>query len=53
MKKALDMMRTELMPQRREQYFNAYIQEVRKRMEATKKIRINESAVTQIAQQVS
>ena len=28
MKKSLDMIRAEMLPQRREQYFNAYIQEV-------------------------
>jgi peptidyl-prolyl cis-trans isomerase D len=53
MKKALDMVRAELLPQRREQYFRAYIQEVRKKMEAGKKIKINESVVSQIAQSVS
>jgi peptidyl-prolyl cis-trans isomerase D len=53
MKKSLDMVRAELLPQRREQYFNAYILEVRKKMETNKKIRINESVVTQIAQSVS
>jgi peptidyl-prolyl cis-trans isomerase D len=53
MKKALDMIRTEMLPARREQYFNAYIQEVRKRMEAAKQIRINESVMTQIAQSIS
>ena len=53
MKKSLDMIRAELLPQRREQYFNAYIQEVKKRMETAKQIKINESAVTQIAQTAS
>src|SRR5262249_6902897 len=42
MKKALEMIRSDLLPQRREQYFNAYIQEVRKKMEASKKIKIND-----------
>jgi hypothetical protein len=46
-------MRTELLPARREQYFNAYIQEVRKRMEAGKQIKINESVVNQIAASIS
>jgi peptidyl-prolyl cis-trans isomerase D len=53
MKKSLEMIRTELLPQRREQYFEAYIQEVRKRMEANNEIEINEAAMTQIAQQIS
>ena len=53
MKKALEMVRTELLPERREQYFNAYIQEVRKKMETNKQIKINESVLTQIAQQIS
>ena len=53
MKKALEMIRTEMLPSRREQYFNAYIQEVRKRMEAAKQIKINESIMTQIAQSIS
>ncbi len=53
MKKSLDMIRNEMLPQRRENYFRAYIQEVRKKMESGKKIKINESAITQIAQQIS
>jgi peptidyl-prolyl cis-trans isomerase D len=53
MKKSLDQMRTELLPARREQYFNAYIQEVRKRMESAKQIKINESVVNQIASSIS
>src|SRR5439155_25377580 len=53
MKKSLDQMRVELIPARREQYFNAYIQEVRKRMESTKQIKINESVVNQIAASIS
>ncbi len=53
MKKAMDMVRNELIPERREQYFNAYILEVKKKMEAAKQIKINESILTQIAQQIS
>jgi peptidyl-prolyl cis-trans isomerase D len=53
MKKSVDQMRTELLPARREQYFNAYIQEVRKRMEAAKQIKINESVVNQIAASIT
>jgi len=53
MKKSLDMVKTELLPQRRDQYFEAYIQEVRKKMEARKEININETVVMQLAQQIS
>ena len=53
MKKSLDMVRTEILPQRREQYFSAYIQEVKKKMESAKQIKINDSVVTQIAAQIS
>jgi peptidyl-prolyl cis-trans isomerase D len=53
MKKSLDTVRNEMLPQRRDQYFQAYIQEVRKKMEASKKIKINDSVVAQIAQQIS
>jgi len=53
MKKSLEMVRNELLPQRREQYFNAYVQEARKKMEASKKIKINDAVVTQIAEGVS
>jgi peptidyl-prolyl cis-trans isomerase D len=50
MKKSMDTVRGEILPERREQYFGAYIQEVRKRMEANKEIQINESVMSQIAQ---
>jgi peptidyl-prolyl cis-trans isomerase D len=50
MKKAIDTVRSEILPERREQYFNAYIQEVRKKMETQKQIKINESVLSQIAQ---
>ena len=53
MKKSLDMVRNEMLPGRREQYFSAYIQEVKKRMEAGRQIKINESIMTQIAQSIS
>ena len=53
MKKSLEQMRTELLPSRREQYFNAYIQDVRKRMESAKQIKINDSVVNQIAASIS
>ena len=53
MKKSLDTVRGELLPAHREQYFSAYIQEVKKRMEAAKQIKINESVLTQLAQSIS
>jgi len=53
MKKSLDSVRSEMLPQRRDLYFTAYIQDVRKKMESNKKIKINDSVVTQIAQQIS
>src|SRR6058998_2070933 len=53
MKKSLETVRTEMLPGRREQYFSAYIQEVKKRMEAARQIKINESIMTQIAQSIS
>jgi len=53
MKKSFETVRTEMLPQRREQYFSAYIQDVKKKMESDKKIKINDSVVTQIAQQIS
>jgi peptidyl-prolyl cis-trans isomerase D len=53
MKKSIDSVRSEMLPQRRDLYFTAYIQDVRKKMESNKKIKINDSVVTQIAQQIS
>ena len=53
MKKSFDSVRSEMLPQRRDLYFTAYIQDVRKKMESNKKIKINDSVVTQIAQQIS
>jgi peptidyl-prolyl cis-trans isomerase D len=53
MKKSLDMVRTEMLPQRREQYFDAYISEVRKKMEERREIEVNEPVVAQITQQIS
>jgi peptidyl-prolyl cis-trans isomerase D len=53
MKKSLDTIRADILPQRRELYFTAYVQEVRKKMESNKKIKINDSVVSQIAQGIS
>ena len=52
MKKSMEAVRTEVVPGKREQYFSAYIQEIRKKMETNKEIRINESILTQIAQTI-
>ena len=52
MKKSMETVRTEVVPGKREQYFSAYIQEIRKKMETNKEIRINESILTQIAQTI-
>jgi peptidyl-prolyl cis-trans isomerase D len=53
MKKSLDMVRSEVLPERREQYFSAYVQEVRKKMESKRQIKVNESVMSQIAQSIS
>jgi uncharacterized protein YpuA (DUF1002 family) len=50
MKKSMDTVRNEVLPSKREQYFSAYIQEVRKRMEANEEITIDDAMVNQIAQ---
>ena len=52
MKKSMETVRTEVVPGKREQYFSAYMQEIRKKMETNKEIRINESILTQIAQTI-
>ena len=49
MKNAMTMLRGEILPAKREQYFSAYIQEVRKKMEASGDIEINEAVMTQLA----
>jgi hypothetical protein len=49
MKKGLDPLRTEMVNQKRDQYFGAYIQEVRKKMTDEKRISINEASLTQIS----
>lgn len=53
LKNSMGTLRTELVPAKREQYFGAYIQEVRKKMEASGDIKINEAVMTQIAQTTS
>jgi peptidyl-prolyl cis-trans isomerase D len=53
MKKAMSTVRDEILPERREQYFMSYIQEVKKKMETSKQIKVNEPLVNQIVQQVS
>ncbi len=52
MKKSMETVRTEVVPGKREQYFSAYMQEIRKKMETNKEIRINESILTQLAQTI-
>jgi peptidyl-prolyl cis-trans isomerase D len=49
MKQAMNTLRHEILPGKREQYFGAYIQEVRKRMRANNQIEINEAMMAQIA----
>jgi hypothetical protein len=41
----MESLRTEMLPGKREQYFSAYIQEARKRMEDAKQITINENVL--------
>lgn len=53
MKASMEMLRTQLLQPKRDQYFGAYIQEVRKSMEARGDIEINEAVVAQIAQTTS
>lgn len=53
MKKSLDMVRTEMLPERQDEYFRAYIDEVKKKMETGKQIKINDTIVNQLAQQIS
>lgn len=53
LKNSAATLRPELIPAKREQYFGAYIQEVRKKMEANGEIRVNEAVMTQIAQTTS
>lgn len=53
MAKSMDTLRNQLVNDKRERYFNEYIQEARKRMETSGDIKINESVMTQIAQSIS
>src|SRR5207244_3085143 len=53
MKTASGNLRNELLPSKREQYFGAYMQEVKKKMEASGDIKVNDAVVTQLAQQTS
>jgi peptidyl-prolyl cis-trans isomerase D len=50
MKTASAALRNELLPAKREQYFGAYILEVKKKMEANGDIKVNDAVVTQLAQ---
>jgi peptidyl-prolyl cis-trans isomerase D len=53
MKKTTETVRARLLQPKRDQYFAAYIQEVRKTMEASGDVEINEAIVTQLAQTTS
>ena len=46
-------LKNELLPSKREEYFGAYMMEVRKKMEANGDIKINEAVMTQLAQTTS
>ncbi len=52
MKKSMESLRTEMLPAKREQYFMAYIQEARKRMEDAKQITINENVLQQASNRI-
>jgi len=52
MKKSLESFRTEMLPAKRDEYFQAYIQEVRKRMENAKQISIRESVLNELTQRI-
>jgi peptidyl-prolyl cis-trans isomerase D len=52
MKKSLDTLRTEMLPAKRDEYFQAYIQEVKKRMETAKQISIHESVLNDLTQRI-
>jgi peptidyl-prolyl cis-trans isomerase D len=52
MKKGMDTLRTEMLPAKREQYFDSYISEIQKKMQTKGEIRINESVMQKLAQQV-
>jgi len=52
MTKALPDLTKEMLNARREQYFNAYVQEIKKKMESTNRIAINESILATIGQSV-
>jgi len=49
MKKSLESLRKEMLPQRQQKYFNAYLDEVRRRMEANGEIEVDEAALSQLA----
>jgi peptidyl-prolyl cis-trans isomerase D len=53
MKTTLATLRNELLPGKREQYFGAYILEIKKKMEANGDIKVNDAVVTQLAQTTS
>jgi peptidyl-prolyl cis-trans isomerase D len=52
MKKAVDSLRVEILPTKREQYFSAYIQEARKRMEDAKQIKVYDTVLDEMSQRI-
>ena len=53
MKAAMETLRTEILPGKQDQYFGAYIQEAKKRMEDGGDIEIYDSVLEQLAQSIS
>lgn len=49
MKKALPALRQEMLPSKKNLYFTSYIQQIQKKMEADGSIRVDESALSQLA----
>ena len=52
MKKALPAMREAMLPEKKEKYFAAYIQELQKKMQDAGSISVNDSAMEQISSQI-
>jgi hypothetical protein len=52
MKKALPELRENMLPEKKQRYFAAYIDELQKKMQAEGSISINESAMAQISSRV-
>lgn len=52
MKKTLPTLREEMLPEKKEKYFTAYIQEIQKKMQEAGSISINKNAMAQVASRV-